>query len=665
MTGGLVTTSPFDGKAWIELFKEFITELRIDTKEMVERDRRGAKFDLWRSQEMYLEELAAGLEQGQRSFCFLKSRQCGVTTISLAIDLFWLAAFPNTRGVLVTDSDDNRKKFREILKNYIAAFPRGFLGSNFGIKKGANNLSYMHFTNGSTFDFLVAGKKKNDTLGEGSGYSLAHLTECANYGSIAGLQSFRETLSDKNPQRLYVYESTAKGHNYYKTIYDEHIRDTITKRAAFVGWWSKDLNILRKSGPAPEPRLYHIYGSQPPSPEEREKMKIVLERHGWQITQEQLAWYRWRQSDGGSEDDALAQNQPWYDGEAFILSGSSFFPLRTLAKDLERITSIPNPDSPNGRGVIYEGFRFLLSNQFLESRMERVLTDRSLVELRVWEQPRRGGVYAIGVDPAWGRDGQGDNACIAVWRGYSDRLVQVAEYAANMRDTRQVAWVLAYLAGAYRNCHINIEISGGGGLAVIAEFKSLRNQLQSRLFDDANTQRREADWSDMLANARWFMYRKYNDVMAGSNTTQFNTTREQKWALLNQLRDSRNKDELDINSRPLVDEMIVIVQDADKKLGAPPGAHDDRVMASALANRTWVDMQRPQLIQSNATFANMHDAAWLSANFLEDDAPSDPTMTSFMSRLVVGHFKNAEQAAQDAEERNYAPKWMREKGLAP
>jgi hypothetical protein len=994
------TTSPFSGRSWISLFEEFISELRIDTKELVERDSRGSFFNLWRSQRLYLEELAAGLEAGQRSFCFLKSRQCGVTTISLAIDLFWLAMFPGTRGALVTDSDANRSKFRIILKNYIASFPRSFFGSSFAIKKGKDNKDFIHFTNGSTLDFLVAGKKKNETLGEGSGYAFMHSTETANYGSPKGLQSFRETLSDTNPLRLYIYESplaldtpiptpsgwttmgeietgawvfneqgkpcrvvgtspvfinrrcyritfkngdtiiadeghkwrvmerrwptnpqwtskevstreldgnkhflvvpepiempsaplpidpyllgawlgdgataepritagdediaemqallrrhgyrigtltkskdragmfcvlgvraefaklgllgnkhippmylraseeqrrallaglmdtdgsihketfqccfastserliadvgellsslgirytkllnstagkarlfpqghssvcreswrllftelrerpvfkltrkrtlheaergqtwrkiehvgissieevpsvpvrcisvdtpshlflvgrtmlpthnTAKGHNHWKTIYEEHLRDTVTKRAAFIGWWAKDLNTLRRDGPAPQPRLYHIYGSQPPSPEEREKIKLVFQRHNVQITQEQLAWYRWRQSDESSTDDDLEQNQPWYDGEAFVLSGTSFFHSRTLAKDLERISNQPTQlsDGTVRRGVLYEGFRFLLSNQFLESRMEPVLRDKSLVELRVWEHPEPLGVYAIGVDPAWGRDGQGDNACISVWRCYSDCLIQVAEYAANMHDTRQVAWVLAYLAGAYRNCHVNIEISGGVGLAVISEFKSLRNQLQMRYMDDEGNKRREQDWSDFIANARWFLYRKYDAVMSGSNTTQFNTTRDLKWAILNQLRDSRNKDELVINSKPLTEELLAVVQDNDTgSLGAPQGARDDRVMGAALANRTWIDMLRPTLISQGATFAAIQ-----SGQFYDEDA--EPGMKSFIGKLVTGHFKRMEELDEVQREENYAPKWMRDRGLA-
>lgn len=646
-----LSNTPFQGKRWIDLFRGFVSELRINTKELVERDERGFKFDLWRSQEMYLEELAAGLEAGQRSFAFLKSRQCGITTISLAIDIFWVALFPGTRGALVTDTDANRQKFRIMIHNYIASFPRGFFGSSFNIIKGKNNKDYAHFSNGSTLDFLVAGKKKNETLGEGSGYSFMHSTETANYGSVAGLQSFRETLSDTNPQRLYIYESTAKGYGHWKDIYEEHLRDTLTKRACFVGWWSKNLNQLRKNGPAPEPRLFHIYGAQPPSPEEREKIKLVLQRHNHQITQEQLAWYRWRQSDESSSEDALNQNQPWYDGEAFVVSGASFFPVRSLGKDLARISHSTEP-------VLYEGYRFLLSNQFLESRMEAVARDKTLVELRVWEHPHPLGIYAIGVDPAWGRDGTGDNACISVWRCYADYLVQTAEYAVNMHDTRQIAWVLAYLAGAYRNCHINIEVSGGVGLAVISEFKSLRNQLQARQLESEATTRREQDWSDFLANARWFLYRRYDSLMAGSNVTQFSTTNALKWAVMNQLRDARNKEELIINSRPLTEELISVIHDTTTgRLAAPPGANDDRAMAAALACRTWIDMLRPNLVAQGATFERIQ-----SGEFYDEDA--DPSIKTFIGKLAVGHFKRMEELDELQREENYAPKWMRDRGLA-
>lgn len=658
-TSAPATTSPFSGRRWIDLFESFIIGLRIESKELAERDSRGAKLNLWTSQKLFLTELSAGLESDQRSFAFLKSRQCGITTVSLAIDVFWLAMFPGTRGALVVDSDANRMKFRVMLKNYIASFPGGFFGKSFAIRKGKDNKDFIHFTNGSTLDFLVAGKKENKSLGEGSGYNFVHATECANYGDPDGLRSFRETMSDTHPNRLYMYESTAKGFNHWRDMYLEHQRDTITKRACFIGWWAKDLNAYRKTGGTQsESRLFHIYGSQPPSPEEREKIKIVHKRHGVLVTQEQLAWYRHRQSDQSTDEGAIEQNQPWYDAEAFVMSGSSFFPTRTLAKVYEHLSTSTNPENSQPYGA-YEPFRFLLSNAFLESRMERVVSDKTLVELRVWEHPHPHGLYAIGIDPAWGREGHGDNSCISVWRSYADRFCQVAEYAANMKDTRQVAWIMAYLAGAYRNCHLNIEISGGVGLAVLNEFKSLRQLLAARNYAEANDARAQRDWSDFLGNARWFLYSKYDSVMRSSNTTQFNTTRDLKFAILNSMRDSLAKNELDLRSIPLVSEMQSFIQDTDRSLGAPEGQHDDRVMAAALAHVTWTDMQRAGLLADNATYAVVN-----SANYRPDDEDeSAPEQTKFMRKLVIGHFRKAESAEAEREDLNYKPKWMRERGL--
>jgi len=453
--------------------------------------------------------------------------------------------------------------------------------------------------------------------------------------------------------------NTAKGFNHWRDMYLEHQRDTITKRACFIGWWAKDLNAYRKTGGTQsESRLFHIYGSQPPSPEEREKIKIVHKRHGVLVTQEQLAWYRHRQSDQSTDEGAIEQNQPWYDAEAFVMSGSSFFPTRTLAKVYEHLSTSTNPENSQPYGA-YEPFRFLLSNAFLESRMERVVSDKTLVELRVWEHPHPHGLYAIGIDPAWGREGHGDNSCISVWRSYADRFCQVAEYAANMKDTRQVAWIMAYLAGAYRNCHLNIEISGGVGLAVLNEFKSLRQLLAARNYAEANDARAQRDWSDFLGNARWFLYSKYDSVMRSSNTTQFNTTRDLKFAILNSMRDSLAKNELDLRSIPLVSEMQSFIQDTDRSLGAPEGQHDDRVMAAALAHVTWTDMQRAGLLADNATYAVVN-----SANYRPDDEDeSAPEQTKFMRKLVIGHFRKAESAEAEREDLNYKPKWMRERGL--
>lgn len=631
---------------WITLFKEFAGNIRIPSKEEIALDPNdpGVPLNLWTSQTRYMEEIAEGLERGVRTFFCLKGRQEGISTVSVAVLVFWAAFFPGTQAALVTDTATNSEKFRALVRRYINSFPKGFLGS-FRIIKGQDNRNSMGFSNGSVIDFLVAGKStganRNKTLGESRGYNVCLCTEVANYGSPEGLQSFRETLAEKHPNRLFLFESTAKGFNIWKDAVEEGMRDPVTKKSFFIGWWAKDINRLDPKGPMPEPRLYQIYGTQPPDAVEREKMKIVLERHGIAINMQQLAWYRWRASDTSAKDSDLAQNQPWFAEEAFVLSGASFFQIRVVQKHLERVQEPGNN--------VFLGYKFYLGNNFLASKMEQIISDVSQVTLRVYEEPDNRGIYVIGVDPAWGRNVQRDRHSISIWRCYADRLEQVAEYADNAADTRQAAWVLAYLAGAYRNCVINIETTGGSGLAVLNELKSVRNQLQQAPYAD---QLRDTPWEDFLANARWYIYRKYNDQSGGSgNVTQWSTTRSNKFEIMNQLRDTMAKTELVPYSRPLLDEMCSVIVTEDGKVEAPGRNKDDRVFAAALANRTWIDQVRPMLLASNATYAAVHS-----------NTPGTETgFEGMMNRKVQDFFKQAEARASEGPQK---PAWMVARGLA-
>ena len=137
-----------------------------------------------------------GLADGIHDFTCLKSRQLGITTISLAIDIFWLAVHPGIIGALVCDTETNRDTFRETLRRYVTSFPKSFMGSGFQLVKGGDNRSFMKFSNASRLDFLVAGTTNKASWGESRGYSLAHCTEVANYGNPAGLYSFREGLAE-------------------------------------------------------------------------------------------------------------------------------------------------------------------------------------------------------------------------------------------------------------------------------------------------------------------------------------------------------------------------------------------------------------------------------------------------------------------------------------
>ena len=167
-------------RAWLPVVQDFCSHLTIDSKETGV-----GPLKLYRGQERFLHEVCDGLDHGIRTFFVLKARQLGISTISLALDLLWLSVHPGTQGALVVDDDGNREKFRVLLERYIGSLPRGL---RVGIK--AHNRHGLVLNNGSSLDYLVAGKKRgNITLGQSRALSFVHGTEVGSWGSEEGLAS--------------------------------------------------------------------------------------------------------------------------------------------------------------------------------------------------------------------------------------------------------------------------------------------------------------------------------------------------------------------------------------------------------------------------------------------------------------------------------------------
>ena len=615
---------------WLVVFEQFIKHLRITSKEALSEDDWGSPLNLWGSQSMALREIAEGLARNIRTFVILKSRQLGISTITLAILIFWLATHSNMIAALVTDTDGNKESFRDILRRYVKSFPANFLGKGFQIIKGGDNRYFLKFSNGARLDFLVAGEKKKATWGESRGYALAVLTEVANYGDPAGLESFMETLAEQNPDRLFILESTAKGFNHWRGMYYEALRDTITKKAIFIGWWAKEINNI----PQVDPR-FEIYGTEPPDEEEQEKISEVLKRYDVKITIEQLAWYRWRASDKSKSEASLLQNNPWLPEEAFQSSGFSFFHPWAVQKDLARLLDTPAP---------FQGYRYIDNGDFFSLQLEQITDQERLdeVELKIWQEPVAGAQYVMGVDPAYGRNDWKDRHIISLWRCYANRMVQVAEYATHEVDTRHAAWAMFHLAGTYRDCIINLELGGGPGRAVMTEFDHLREMLQAEVYVQKVT---ELGWLDVLETARWFLYHRADSLGPGF-VYNFETTAKLKFEMMSTLRDIYTTNQTDICSVELLREMLEVEQTGGS-IEAPNRGKDDRVVGFGLAAYAWVKWRRAGLLAAGETFESVTEKE-------EQETPN------VVESIVANFLRRAQEDADAAEQE---PTFLEERGL--
>ena len=145
---------------WFPLFKKYLGALRIQSKHAVsDATGEGTKLKLWTSQQRVLDGIAEGLENGIHTFYILKSRQLGVTTITMALTIFWLALNPGVIGVFVSDNDDNSVKNRVTIRTYIKSLSP-FMGKSFAVV--TDNKQGFTFSNGSRLDMRVAGKSKEN-----------------------------------------------------------------------------------------------------------------------------------------------------------------------------------------------------------------------------------------------------------------------------------------------------------------------------------------------------------------------------------------------------------------------------------------------------------------------------------------------------------------------
>jgi len=187
---------------WADQFKEFCNNLLIDSKEegTVPLKMNGC-------QRFFVDEVAKGLEQRIRSFTILKGRQLGITTIAVALDIFWGFKHKGLQGGIIFHEDGTKEKFRDTITRYYDSLPRSMK-----IPLTRNNRTMISFRNRTDLQYLTAGVRTgNEALGRARAFNFLHSTECAFYADQEGLATLSSSLAEKHPDRLYIFESTANG----------------------------------------------------------------------------------------------------------------------------------------------------------------------------------------------------------------------------------------------------------------------------------------------------------------------------------------------------------------------------------------------------------------------------------------------------------------------
>jgi hypothetical protein len=550
---------------------------------------------LYDGQIKFITETFDALERDVHKIFVLKSRQLGISTIARALTIFLLGIYDGFKGAVVFDTDGNKNEARSEIEVMIDDLPPSLEFP--AIKQ--NNRTGLSLTNDSKVLFMSGGVKKSKssgTLGRSVGLSFATLSELCSIDNDEGLEAFDNSLSEVNPDRLFVYESTARGFNSWWSMWKEARADTRHCHCIFLGWWSKPSQRIDRTRPD-----FEVYGVQSPTDREIKKINEVRELYGHEITVEQLAWVRRKmdpgaKSEGDSpieyEGDTLRlQEQPWTEEDAFQMTGSVFFTPEKLTEQANRNVSKD-----------YKTYMFNCGIEFTDMRVYKPPNNKS-IELKVWEPPQQESVYVIAADPAFGSHEDNDRSAIQVLRCYADGCDQVAEYAWPLIGTRPFGWVMLALAGWYAkeqsDVYLIVELNGPGGAVwdeIVATRQHINAGYQPHEMEDKGL-------SNIFWNVKNYVYSRPDSLSSGK-ALQWKTAGGAgpagKVRLMERLRDFTDNGMFKIRSQETLEEMRSVTRDGDT-IAAQGKNKDDRVMSCALGIRCWEERVRRTLSVSQRT----------------------------------------------------------------
>jgi hypothetical protein len=575
--------------AYEEAYEAFTSQVRFDSKEtgggtVLAQNR-------YESQRWFLRAIWDGLARDIHDFKILKSRQLGCTTEGRALGVFWLGIHDGMRGAMVFDTDAHKEEARLEIEMMITNLPKSV---RFPKIVPPSNRYLMTLSNGSLIRFMAAGtrvSKSSGVLGRSSGINLLLASEMCSWNNPEGIVSLKQSLAEIYENRLFIWESTGRGFNDWHDMWEEARADELSQSATFLGWWLKDTQRIERGS-----AMWEAYGAPEVTPQEAKRIEAVKEQYGYEISREQLAWYRRKmdptreREDDDPEDGNQIQEQPFTESECFIATGSTFFDALRLSDRMAQAVQYR-----------HQSYKFWPGSDFFSSRIDLARTWRE-TQLKLWEEPLTDAVYVVAADPAFGHDEDNDRSAINVLRCYADCVEQVAEFASASTPTHQFAWLILSLAayyGLYAGTSVLMIIElNGPGEAVWREIMQLRGAIVSGYYREAA---RERGIGDMINNIRQYIYSR-SDAMTAGHSYHWKTTSQLKVAIMERLRDYVHNGKLLVRSQDTLEEMRSITRDGDT-IKAEGRKHDDRAFTLALGIRAYEERQQRALMAGGRTKA--------------------------------------------------------------
>ena len=284
----------------------------------------------------------------------------------------------------------------------------------------------------------------------------------------------------------------------------------------------------------------------------------IQEKHDLDL--EQLYWRRLKVAEGGLSK--FRQEYPLTPEEAFQVSGANVF-------NIEKLQSLVPSN-------VLKRQSFNINSSCFEDKQEG--------SLEIFQYPKFDENFVIGADCALGV-GQDSSACVVM----NTNNEVVALYRNNRIDPTKYGDLLFYLGRYYNNALLAVE-SNSLGIATLNRLKQMRYvnlYHQTKVANVSNEEGTRLGWR---------------------------TTQATKPMIIGHLKNAIENDDINLSSPRIIQECMDYVADDNGRTNAISGAHDDTVIATAIALEV-LRTHRDRLSQNRVGFQNQQfqedNTAWL------------------------------------------------------
>lgn len=353
----------------------------------------------------------------------LKSRQLGVTSVAVALSLYYAITKPNKHCLLISYSIDSADAIFDKLKQIYYDLPQAIKPSEI-----ANNRKELKLSNGSKITVCTMGSKE---IARGSSIAFCHLSEVAFCKQDVVSKQILAIEQALLPDGKIILESTANGLNEFSNLWEKAENSDSLYKPFFYSFIDDKIMFQTEYKDFVK-RYKALYGSELTlgelTPEER-----VYHQMGANL--EQLMWRRIKIKN--SSEEQFKQEFPASPIEAWVSTGNNIFNAEkiqqkyNIAKQIQPLTNIPN--LPSALKPYHRNY------------------------LTVWEVPKPGVKYFGGADVSEGI-GQ-DHSVVSV---YNFDGVQCAEFRSNKTQPHEVAKICNELGLWYNRALLVVEKASGG-----------------------------------------------------------------------------------------------------------------------------------------------------------------------------------------------------------